>query len=251
MKKSGMTLLELLIASGLALVISSLLFTLIYTTSVASVRSQAQVEIQESAIVALNRVASDLMQCTPAGVGVLYDSTPPVDLVLLCLHRVVDVTTTNPPGQIFDQQLISYWWAPDQGQDYHRGRLFRRQIPNGTTPTLTLMSLPNPLDTTYANRCPSQADLRTIVSDNGQSCDSLAHGVTSFQIVCGTNLANPVPTGPPQPYKALDIPPSITNPLTIFIAMEKECKGGVKVSTRGNPCETFQVTRTVFLRDGN
>ena len=237
----GVTLLELLVASGLALVVLSLVATLLYATSTASARGQARVDIQQQAVRAFNGLVSDLMQCTPRGVGVLYANDPNFPVTLVSLHKVVDVTNVAPAEQIFDRKLTVYYSS--------EGLFCRRLLPDGQPPSLSSLGL-EPLSQVLASDGASQANLLSMVSSGADGRTRLAEGVRSFQIVCGADLAHPDPLGPPQTYQAAASPPPIVNPITIQLSLEKEVKDGIERNAQGNPCETFRLQRTVWLRDG-
>lgn len=231
-----------MVAAGLSVVILTLLGVLLYATSVSTVRGQAKVDIQQQAILASNRIVTDLMQCTPAGVGVLY--TPDASSeVVLSLHRVVDISTTVPPSQVFDQQLTAYWWLPSEGV------LWQRTVGSEHSPTLGQLGLA-PLNTALPTRGGRQETLLRMVRNSPRSRRKLAQGVLAFQIVSGGDLSDPLPSGPPQAFVSGNLPPSMTNPVTLALTLEKEVKGGLHTNREGNPCERFQLQRTIWLRDG-
>ena len=241
LKVTGLTVLELLVASGLSLVALSLTATLLYATSTASARGQARVDIQQQAVRAFNGLVSDLMQCTPRSVGVLYATDANFPVTLISLHKVVDVTTVAPAEQIFDKKLTVYYSSERQ--------LYRRLLPDGQPHSLASLGL-DPLSQVLASDGGSQSNLQRMISTGTSGRTRLAEGVRAFQIVCGTDLANPDPLGPPQSYQAAASPPPIINPVTIQLLLEKEVKDGIERSSLGNPCETFRLQRTVWLRDG-
>lgn len=236
------TLLEITVAAGLSVVVFTLLALLLYATSVSTVRGQARVDIQQQAILASNRMVTELMQCTPAGVGVLY--TPDVDSeVVLSLHKVVDVSSTVPPSQVFARQLTVFWWLPGEGS------LWQRTVSDEHSPTLGELGL-TPLNTARPTRGGRQETLLRMVRNTQDGKRSLAQGVVGFQIVSGGNLQDPLPSGPPQSFVGGNLPPSLANPVTLALTLEKEVRGGLHTSAAGNPCERFQVQRTIWLRDG-
>lgn len=230
-----MTLLEVMVASGLALVALTLTATLLYATSNATARNQARVDLQQQAVRSVGALASDLSQCTPRGVGLLYASDPNFPATVVCLHKVADVNNVEPPAPVFDRHFTVYWAA--------QGGFYRRLLPDGQSPTLSELGL-EPLSQTSASRGGTQGNLLRMVSPGAQGRTRLAQGVTGFQIVSGPDLANSA-----TPYQEMATPPSVTNPVTLSLTLEKEVKGGTALNARGNPCERFRLLRTVWFRD--
>lgn len=231
-----------MVAAGLSVVILTLLGALLYATSVSTVRGQAKVDIQQQAILASNRMVSELMQCTPAGVGVLYTPDPSSEVVL-SLHRVVDISTTVPPSQVFDQQLTAFWWLPGEGV------LWQRRVGDEHSPTLGELGLA-PLNTALPTRGGRQETLLRMVRNSPPARSKLAQGVVAFQVVSGDDLQDPLPSGPPQAFVSGNLPPAVANPVTLALTLEKEVKGGLHTNREGHPCERFQLQRTIWLRDG-
>ena len=233
--KRGVTLLEVMVASGLALVALSLTATLLYATSTATARNQTRVDLQQQAVRAVNALAADLSQCTPAGVGLLYTPDPD-DPTVVCLHKVADVNNVSPPAPVFDRRFTVYWSA--------EGGFYRRLLPDGQSPTLSALGL-DPLSQTRASRGGTQGNLLRMLSPGAQGRTRLAEGVRSLQIVSGADLS----AGTAAPYQELASPPSVTNPVTLSLILEKEVKNGIERNARGNPCETFRLQRTIWFRD--
>lgn len=230
-----MTLLEVMVASGLALVALSLTATLLYATSSSTARNQTRVDLQQQAVRSVNALAADLFQCTPRGVGLLYASDPNFPATVVCLHKVADVNNADPPAPIFDRCYTVYWAA--------EGGFFHRLLPDGQPPTLAELRL-DPLSQTSASRGGTQGNLLRMISRGRQGRKRLADGVVGFQIGSGTDLS-----GSATPYQEFATPVSVTNPISLSLMLEKEVKGGLQVSAQGNPCERFRLQRTVWFRD--
>ncbi|MBS2033954.1 hypothetical protein JST97_03150 [bacterium] len=219
--KRGLTLMEVLVAAGLGLVVLTLAATVLYATSTSTARNHVRVDLQQQAMQACDWMVSDLTQCTPAGVGVLYSNDANVLTTVLSLHKVVDVNNVDPPAPIFDRKLTLYARV---GTALYRGTSSATQSQS------------------VATRGGSQADLMNMGSTlQGRR---LAENLQALQITC------PNQPEPPAPYQANGAPPPITNPLCITLVMEKEVKGGTLRNLRGNPCERFRLQRTVWFRDG-
>lgn len=233
--RRGLTLLEVMVASGLALVALSLTATLLYATGSATARNQTRVDLQQQAVRGVNSLAADLSQCTPAGVGLLYASDPDFPATVVSLHKVIDVNNVSPPAPVFDRHFTVYWSS--------NGAFYRRLLPDGQAPTLSSLGL-EPLSQTRASRGGTQGNLLRMISPGSQGRTRLAESVRSFQIVCGADLANPA-----TPYQEFATPPSVTNPVTLSLTLEKEVKGGTALNAQGNPCERFRLLRTVWFRD--
>jgi type II secretory pathway component PulJ len=233
--KRGVTVLEVTVASGLALVALSLTATLLYATSSATARNQVRVDLQQQAVRAVGALTNDLSQCTPRGVGLLYASDPDFAATVACLHKVAEVNNTDPPAPLFDRHYTVYWAA--------EGSFYTRRLPDGQPPTLAELGL-DPLSQTSASRGGSQGNLLQMVSRNAQGRRRLAESVTAFQIGSGTDLSEAA-----TPYQPAATPPSVTNPVSLCLILEKEVKGGLQLNAAGNPCERFRLQRTVWFRD--
>ena len=233
--RRGVTLLEVMVASGLALVALSLTATLLYATSTATARNQVRVDLQQQALRAVGALSLDLAQCTPAGVGLLYASDPNFSPTVVCLHKVADVNNVDPPAPVFDRHFTVYWTS--------EGGFYRRLLPDGQAPTLGELGL-DPLSQTRASRGGTQGNLFRMVSPSSQGRTRLAEGVRSFQIVSGSELS-----GSGTPYQPNATPPAVTNPVTFSLTLEKEVKGGIERNRQGNPYESFRMQRTVWFRD--
>lgn len=232
--KRGVTLLEVMVASGLALVALSLTATLLYATSTATARNQTRVDLQQQAVRAVGALAQDLSQCTPAGVGI-YASDPNFTATVVSLHKVADVNNVSPPAPVFDRHYTVYWSSD--------GGFYRRLLPDGQPPTLSELGL-DPLSQTRASRGGTQGNLSHMISPGSQGRTRLAEGVRSFQIVSGADLSAPT-----SPYQEFASPPSVTNPVTLCLTLEKEVKGGIERNAKGNPCESFRLQRTIWFRN--
>lgn len=233
--RQGSTLLEVMVASGLALVALSLTATLLYATGSATARNQARVDLQQQALRAVNSLVGDLYQCTPRGVGLLYASDPNFAATVVCLHKVADVNNVEPPAPVFDRHYTVYWAT--------QGGFYRRLLPDGQPPTLSELRL-DPLSQTSASRGGTQGNLLRMISQGPPGRTRLAAGVTRFQILAGADLS-----GSAAPYQEFATPPSVTNPVTLSLTLEKEVKGGIERNAQGNPCERFRLQRTVWFRD--
>lgn len=219
--RRGLTLLEVLIASGLGLVALSLAASMLYATGTATARNQVRVDLQQQAVRAAGALVGDLTQCTPAGVGVLYSNDPSVLVTVLSLHKVADVNNVDPPAPVFDRKLTVYWRAGTA--------LYRANLPATTQ--------------SVATRGGNQGDLMSMVTI-GSNRTRLAENLRALQVTC------PNQAEPPAPFQAAASPPSITNPISLTFLLEKEVKGGLERNEQGNPCESFRIQRTVWFRDG-
>lgn len=233
--KRGVTLLEVMVASGLALVALSLTATLLYATGNATMRNQTRVDLQQQAVRSVNSLAGDLFQCTPRGVGLLYASDANFPATVVCLHKVADVNNSEPPAPIFARHYTVYWAA--------QGGFYQRLLPDGQPPTLAELRL-DPLSQTSASRGGTQGNLLQMISSNRQGRKRLADGVVGFQVGSGTDLSAAA-----TPYQEFATPVAVTNPISLCLTLEKEVKGGLQVSAQGNPCERFRLQRTVWFRD--
>ena len=114
-KVKAFTLLEVLIASGLSLLLAGLFLGVLGPTLRATGRNSARISLQQSALLALNRISKELQASCVSGIGILpplVDSEPTV----LSIHRIADVVNTTPASRAFDSQLIVYAYVPARHQ---------------------------------------------------------------------------------------------------------------------------------------
>ena len=89
-KRSGLTLVEIMIASSVLLLLVGLFFSVLVPTFRCSARDSIKVEMRQSAMHALNRIEKDLKQTVVGGLS-LSPATSSDSLSGLSLVRFIDV----------------------------------------------------------------------------------------------------------------------------------------------------------------
>ncbi|HXE73733.1 MAG TPA: hypothetical protein VNO81_13810 [Candidatus Nitrosotenuis sp.] len=208
--RGGATLIEVLVGGGLAVLVLTVLIMFLLAAFKFSGQGTARVEMQQQAVVALERMASELQRSSTEAVALLSrDPLKPQNPVAFALTRLKDVSGEGDP--IWEEKLIVYYW------DRERSLLLRREWPPAP-PTLGLS-----LSSRRANKV-SPADLISLASSTNGTEKLLARGVCSFDVTHAGSGS------------------SIEPPLTLTLGLERE------VARQKGP-ETFQLSRTVTLRN--
>jgi hypothetical protein len=105
----GFTLLEVLVASGLAAVAFFLLISLLVRVSGVTNKISAITEIQQTSQMALSRLEALLQRCDVGGIKILQD----VDICALSLHPIGEVTPTS--AKLYAPRISVLAWTPASG----------------------------------------------------------------------------------------------------------------------------------------
>lgn len=168
---AGFTLAEVLVAGALGLMLMVLLFQFLVPTMRASVRGATRVELQQMAVIALNKISADLQNTAPAGLSL--STTPPVSM------GIVRISTVMGDGrQVWEQKMIVYGLQGD--------RLIRKEFPPGAA------------SVTFSANAPvrvSASTLAGIAAEVSGKEQTIASGVMLFNVAtAGTdgNVSDPV-----------------------------------------------------------
>lgn len=102
------TLLELVLAAGLAFVLLTLCVAVLVPLAKATARSADQVDLRQMAFVSLNRLSADLDRSAPEGISILSSPTQ----VVIAIQPLVDLTADG--AQVWDAQLVTWYWKDSQ-----------------------------------------------------------------------------------------------------------------------------------------
>lgn len=158
------SLLETLVGAFLLLLLLTVMFQILVPMSKGSVRGAQQSELQQSAVLALDRLTRDLEACPPAGITLGAGDR-------YACHRLVDVAADG--SQMLSTDLVLVWW------DRTTGRLWRRVWPP-EPPVLGRTPLSNQIFT------PTDAEL---VQLTVQPARLLTANVKEFQLTLAPSQA--------------------------------------------------------------
>ncbi len=163
--KRGLSLPELLVCSGLLLLLMGLLLSFLYPSFRMTSRAAARMEMQQRAQVALDQMVIDLERSGPTSVS-FWPSTQANDTVGVSLQRLETFAPSGAP--VWESAYIVYHWNPATG------RLIREQWPPAL-PSIT----PAP-ESWRPNRLERPQFLELARQPNGsEKC--LADGVAVFE----------------------------------------------------------------------
>lgn len=181
-RSRGLTLAELLICIFLLIIVMGLSFNFLIPALRLSTLGLLRVGMEEEAMLALNRVGSDLQMTTPNGVTISYSSPCAI---------AANWFVVNPSRQVVDSTGLIQW-----EQQFHVSYLdvasgeLRNRIWPSTPPGSGDPALPPALATGVNPKklAPAAVLLPGIVSDRSV-CTILAHDVSQFVIEpAGANL---------------------------------------------------------------
>lgn len=160
-----MSLVEVLVASGVLLVLLSMVLSFLYPSFRASSRGAMRVEMQQQANLAVDRLVIDLEQCAPASVSLLppNQASDPSGVVMQPLRGF-----TGTGVQEWQKRLVVYYALPVEGKLYSKE--WPPQVPALSGVTLSDV---RPLRLDRVNF------LELLVQKNGTE-RALAHGVVDF-----------------------------------------------------------------------
>ena len=118
LSKSGMTLLELIVTSGLVVVLGSLFVWFLVTTSQVTSQGSARVDIQQRAALLTRRIAKDLENSSRGAVS-LYSKAQPEPFVVVVAIPLEDVDADG--GRVWAQEVSGYIWSEDDQELFFRG----------------------------------------------------------------------------------------------------------------------------------
>lgn len=122
--RRGLTLLEMIVAAALFGLLATLIVQVLVPVGKGSVRATQQVELQQSAALALDQLARDVTASAPRGVTVAASGGTAADsTALVGIQRLQDVAADG--SQVLDDRLVVVWWNAQEG------RLWRKTWPPG------------------------------------------------------------------------------------------------------------------------
>ncbi len=184
----GFTLAEILVAAGLAFLVLVLSLQFILPAMRISMRTQARTQMQQSCIMALQRIRTDLDQTNAAAIGYVNQGVGQSHTVL-ALQPLRPEVVNNLPA--YEMQLVSYHWTTDPGM-----LMRRRWEPPPSIPGATFLpDQPLRLMQPQLNLLPGLIDFK----ESRQICPD----------VSGFSIASAVP------------PPNVGNPLRIRLDLKK------------------------------
>ncbi|MGE0489676.1 MAG: hypothetical protein AB7S38_10730 [Vulcanimicrobiota bacterium] len=204
------SLLELLVASGLLLLLGTLFVWFLVPSVRYSSQGAARVDLEQMVTLALDRIGNDLQHTVARGVSYHpLAAAGASDPVVLAIVPQADVDADG--RRIWSQEVVVYFW------DRSAHKLYRRTWPPGPPASL---SVPTPLPT---NRPTSfgVADLLALCDPAGTR--SVATDVTRFDVSHAGPGASIVP------------------PLRIDLELSRQ--------VGPNQTETFANTKTITLRN--
>ncbi len=111
-KARGFTLIEALTACALIAMLGVLILQVVVPMARGTVRGTQQIELQQIAALAMDRLCIDLQSTAPAGAWAApAQGNKPA---LVCLHPLRTIDSTG--DQVWADQLIVYWWKPSEGK---------------------------------------------------------------------------------------------------------------------------------------
>ena len=118
-QRSGFSLVELIVTSGLVVLLGSLFVWFLVVTSQATSQGSARVDIQQRTILVLKRIVDDLRQCSPETVTCLSqaDATGP-EPIALSMIPIEDVD--NEGRKRWKPQVVGYYWKQDDRSLHYR-----------------------------------------------------------------------------------------------------------------------------------
>ncbi|MEW6278659.1 MAG: hypothetical protein AB1758_08570 [Candidatus Eremiobacterota bacterium] len=206
----GFTLFEALVACALTVLAFGLIAAFLVPTLRAQARGTARAELEQAAVLVLNRIESDLRMSASAATSLRVSPGSPAPVVL-GLRRVDSLQGDATPT--WEPRVVAYWWDRAQKQ------VLRRECPPAPpTPPALSPTLPSRL---------TAGELAQLASapDNGTR-RVLARAVEDFEVSHRNGTAS-----------------SVIDPITIRIQMRRNVSG-LKQPIR------FELSRTVSFRNG-
>lgn len=200
-----------MIAMGLLAIISTLVLEFLIPALKAQARGSVRVDVQEQALVACGKIVADLEGATPGGIGIQKNDgnyKPEV----LTVHKLMDASATDPPRQIFANQVVVYFWMPNSR------RIGRATWPPDPSNPPSNVAIPTPAG---AFR-PAPAQMTGLASV-GPNDSWLGADVTSLNVTSAVN------------------PPLVGPPINVTINFERQINAG--------EVEKFQIQRSISLRN--
>jgi prepilin-type N-terminal cleavage/methylation domain-containing protein len=207
----GFTLIEILIAAGIAAAIATVMVAFLITSLQAQARMAVRVDVQEQGMMACTRVGKDLQSTVLAGVSLRKSSGAQPEV--LALHPLLGVGSTDPPAQVFSRQLVIYSWTPGQ-------RRIIRQLwpPDPNTPPAP------PVPTAFGPFRADQALLLSLATTPSANQQSFGGDITGFNVTAGSS------------------PPLVSPPIILTVSLSKMVKD--------KPYD-YTLTRTLSLRNSD
>jgi len=194
-----------LVAGALGIMLMTLLFNFLVPTMRASVRGATRVELQQMAVIALNKMAADVQNTAPAGLSL--NTTAPVSV------GIVRILTVMGDGrQVWEQKMIVYSLQGDV--------LIRKEYP--PSPPSVVLNLTGNAPLRVAGSVLAQ-----IANERNGTETSVAMGVYRFDV----STAGAAGT--------------VMDPVTITIGLKERNR---QIGEQGRPTETFNLTRTVSMK---
>ncbi|MBI3927350.1 MAG: type II secretion system protein [Armatimonadetes bacterium] len=187
----GLSLIEVLVAAALSLMLLGLFWTFLVPAFGYYVRGAARAELQQSALVAGEKVVADLRRSAPGGISIRSAGTD--SPTVLAVHPLETVTADGT--QVWSDQLtIYFWWASD-------GRLWAKKWPPGPPEAGFSVQSDKPIRV-------DEATLLEVAQERNGTETMLAENVARFEVVDAA----------PEP--------GISRPVTLTLEFEKETSSG-------------------------
>ena len=139
----GMTLIEVMVALGIAFLLSMVIFQVIVPCFRIVNESQIRTELQQQGELALQQLCADLQNSVPTGVSLAIPVTAS-DRMIVATHPISPVLPTGTLS--FQSNLLIFW------HDITKKQLFRKKFANGDPSGVTLSFQPfTALQTTRLN----------------------------------------------------------------------------------------------------
>lgn len=190
--RKGLSLVEVLVAAGLAVLLLTCFLWFLVPSLSAMGRSTAQSEVQQQAVLALERIEREVRRSTVSGVGLYPKAAVAVTAAPgLYLTPLQDVNDKGQPNWALE--VVAVWW----------NRAERRLWIKGWPPKDPAGFSQDPVLSRPAHL--SGAEFQTLVSSKNGTERSLAAGVVDFDL-----------------QHAGGASPTLVGPLSLHIELERE-----------------------------
>lgn len=179
----GFSLVEILVSVALLSLVTGLFVAFLFPTMKHSAQGTARADLQQMAVMALDRIQRDLLESGTRGISTIprAEAEPRNDPVVVAAIPIQDVGADAQP--LWAQRVVVYWW------DEEARRLSRREWPPEPPTELSVT-----LDPSRPRTLP-YADLRALALQRNGKEASVANDVVDFDVTDadpGPGVASPV-----------------------------------------------------------